>query len=570
MSHYRHFVPRLFVLLLALPACHVHAERSQTSSVPNGAPPSLYVDASRPDDSGDGLTWSAAKRTIQAAVDIASVGATVWVTNGVYTPSPEIYITNAIIIKSVNGFAVTIVRGGGAWQPVRDHPCFRIADCAAILEGFTIRDGRGFWMGAPLYEYQGGGIFCATGDAPRVVACVITENFAERGGGMTGGTAVDCVFSNNAASMGCGGGMDGGVAERCVFIGNRCSVGAGAGKFGGTAMDCVFLRNEGRNGSCGGGQAVGTAIRCWFEDNVADCGGGMGYGIADNCVFIGNASGGLFHGAAVSCTFSGNTAYRSGFPSQDGLIQATASNCVVWPDTVADTVLYSCWTNDPSFVDAANGNFHLRYGSPCIDASLIAGQEGDVDLDGEVRPYGGVMDIGADEFVDTDGDHIPDYWESAFFADTTNAVPIADTDGDDLDEFGEYFNGTDPHDRDSDHDTMPDGWEVAQLLLPSRHDASLDPDSDGMDNAGEYAADTDPHANTSVLSMSQIRIRDGWLRVQWRGGEQAWQFLEGKSALTNTMWHSIIGLPPPRPVTNEVLIPDSTPYRHFRIHAVRD
>ncbi len=36
-----------------------------------------YVDASRPDDSGDGLSWATAKKTIQAAVDLAAGGETV-------------------------------------------------------------------------------------------------------------------------------------------------------------------------------------------------------------------------------------------------------------------------------------------------------------------------------------------------------------------------------------------------------------------------------------------------------------------------------------------------------------
>ena len=30
-----------------------------------------YVDAARPDDSGDGSSWATAKKTIQAAIDIA-------------------------------------------------------------------------------------------------------------------------------------------------------------------------------------------------------------------------------------------------------------------------------------------------------------------------------------------------------------------------------------------------------------------------------------------------------------------------------------------------------------------
>jgi len=71
----------------------------------------FYADASRPDDSGDGLSWATAKQTIQAAVDLAADGDTVLVTNGVYdigvrlTPNGlfrnRLVITNAITVKSV-------------------------------------------------------------------------------------------------------------------------------------------------------------------------------------------------------------------------------------------------------------------------------------------------------------------------------------------------------------------------------------------------------------------------------------------------------------------------------------
>jgi hypothetical protein len=56
---------------------------------------------------------------------------------------------------------------------------------------------------------------------------------------------------------------------------------------------------------------------------------------------------------------------------------------------------------DPTFVDAVNGDYHLRLISPCINAGSNADVgPGWFDMDGEVRalPDGEVVDIGADEY----------------------------------------------------------------------------------------------------------------------------------------------------------------------------
>jgi hypothetical protein len=53
-----------------------------------------------------------------------------------------------------------------------------------------------------------------------------------------------------------------------------------------------------------------------------------------------------------------------------------------------------------------------------------------VDFHGQPRPFGGLADMGAEEFVDTDGDGLPDWWEIKHFGGPTNAVASADDDGD--------------------------------------------------------------------------------------------------------------------------------------------
>ncbi|MFA5688804.1 MAG: hypothetical protein WC959_06635, partial [Kiritimatiellales bacterium] len=66
-----------------------------------------YVDASRADDSGDGQSWAAAKKTIQAAINAAGAGDEIIVTNGTYAPIST--DNKAITIRSVNGTKYTII-----------------------------------------------------------------------------------------------------------------------------------------------------------------------------------------------------------------------------------------------------------------------------------------------------------------------------------------------------------------------------------------------------------------------------------------------------------------------------
>ena len=74
---------------------------------PNGAG-AWYVDISRPDNGGDGLTWGTAKRGLNYAVQAANAsanGGTIWLANGVYPYIDgflSLAVTKNIAIRAVN------------------------------------------------------------------------------------------------------------------------------------------------------------------------------------------------------------------------------------------------------------------------------------------------------------------------------------------------------------------------------------------------------------------------------------------------------------------------------------
>lgn len=248
---------------------------------------------------------------------------------------------------------------------------------------------------------------------------------------------------------------------------------------------------------------------------------------------------------------------------------------------------------DPLFANPEAGDFHLLYGSPCIDAGMTNYTGGTVDMDGEPRPFGAAMDIGADEFVDEDGDHMADYWEIREFGGTVATDGTDDADGDLLNDFGEYMNQTDPHDDDTDGDLAQDGWEVDNGYDPLdndmdgdgmwdgweynhglnafSNDAALDPDLDGVSNGAEFVADTDPRNADSRLELLHVDVDSIRTRIDWKGGRDAWQVLEECTNLSAAEgWTAILAFPPPRPLTNAIVLwGETNTLDFFRIRAAR-
>ena len=142
---------------------------------------------------------------------------------------------------------------------------------------------------------------------------------------------------------------------------------------------------------------------------------------------------------------------------------------------------------------------------------------------------------------DTDGDGMPDGWETYYGLkplDSSDANDDYDEDGYDINRdgfissierftnFEEFLNHTTPINNDTDFDGMGDGWEIYYGLNPlDGYDATVDNDLDGFDenyngtleveeehnNILEFQADTHPYiADTDADGML-----DGW---EWKYG----------------------------------------------------
>ncbi len=404
-------------------------------------PSTYYVDASRPDDSGSATNWTTAKKTIQAAVDLATAGDIVLVTNGVYNTGgavapvyidewgavtnslmSRVCITNAITIRGVNGADVTIIRGASHEYPGSNG--VSAVRCAyllpgAVLEGFTLTDGHTFAGTVDWFDNFGGGAFLFTNAV--LNNCVLSENSARYLGGgafcLEGGTLNNCVLNKNSS---------------------ECDAG---GAFGGTLNNCILSENSA--GYIGGGALLvenGTLNNCTVTENLSgDEGGGVlctEGGTLNNCIVWGNSSP------------DGSDIKQWG---TETIIRYTCAS-----DGVTNGV-NGCITDNPLFLNP-NGNYRLQQNSPCIDAGLND-YAPEMDIIGVVRPFDG----------DTNGVAVADMgcyeWDSHTFS------GVYYVDASRLDDSGNGF-----------------GWSTAKQTIQAAVDLTSDGDmvlvTNGVYNTG--------------------------------------------------------------------------------------
>ncbi|MFO0835575.1 MAG: GC-type dockerin domain-anchored protein [Phycisphaerales bacterium] len=335
----------------------------------------IFVDASKPPNSGNGASWATAfggRTGLQAALAIAQSGDEIWVADGVYAPglsgSPR---TSTFALKDgvrvLGGFAggetsadqrdpslhVAVLTGdlagnGNEWPNYADN-AYRVVTCVNLgatteLDGFTIRDGHNDDQTFPFQGYGAGMI--VSGGAMTIRRCEFTGSYADWVGGGLGivdasPLVEDCVFSGNQGHSGCNAAQarSNAIIRNCAFVGDShvaggtAGVGILSGKFGSgpddhshlTVEDCFFSIAE-NEFACPTGMSIfvstGTADirRTDFVNNIS-CGGGSGVSgdgtvTIDRCRFMGNE--GMFDGGAAIHTFNGDyTATNSLFHAND-------------------------------------------------------------------------------------------------------------------------------------------------------------------------------------------------------------------------------------------------------------
>ena len=243
--------------------------------------------------------------------------------------------------------------------------------------------------------------------APGTYAPIATENkaIAIRS---TGGADVTIIDGNDQA--------------RCVTVVPAAWIGVDDRWFSTANTNTCLYGFTLRNGNAGtsfaerrfgGGSVGGSFYGCVFRDNKAGGGGGAKLCALYSCLLVGNWA---YNGAATessvcyNCTIVANTAGHTAAAGWDSAF----INCIIWGNQgwnyyyagddesgIASAMNYckiNVYEDNPRFVDAANDDYRLSAGSPCINAGDNSYATDDLDLAGNARIANDTVDIGCYEY----------------------------------------------------------------------------------------------------------------------------------------------------------------------------
>lgn len=374
---------------------------------------------------------------IQDAIGLAAHGDTILVKPGTYMENID-FSGKGITVKSEQGPALTCIDGNGSGSVVS----FTNSEGAdSVLDGFTITNGTGTVYST--HQECGGGVYLGENAAPVIRNNIITDNEAKLGAGIFGVSSspqiTNNTFSDNYADN--EGGATFFLSSPDILIENNIAEDNTANNWGGgfvlgqhssgiVANNRVMNNEVLNNGS--GGILVGVHSSATIVNNVV-CG--------NVCADAPNGKGGgidlYYHSEAliVNNTVYGNSARKGGGIACRDWSSAVVKNTILWnneapfgPQMFISTIygpstitvshcdvqggesLVHISTNsalnwgdgmideDPQFVNPLNHDLHLTWLSACINRGTDTDAPVE-DMDGDIRPIMGSVDMGADEFL---------------------------------------------------------------------------------------------------------------------------------------------------------------------------
>ena len=376
-----------------------------------------YVNINNPTP-GAGNSWATAYQDLNQALAVSVYGDQVWVAQGTYLPTATNDRTISFLIQhAVNVYGgFTGVESTLAARNWTANPTILSGDIgvagdftdnsynvvtitnnglSATLDGFTVEYGNGnqnYPATTAIQPYnQAGGVLVVSGPAVYTGAliehCILSSNFGVYGGGVCtyayGGSSiievsiVHDLFQNNTSVLGGGvmwASMNGGngltSVESCIFVGNSSPTGGGSS----VAVDV--------DGS--GTHASMQVYNSTFYNNSEPL---------LNSLTLNTGTANFY---TTDCIMWKSGAAYTG-PLNIGAsthLQNSDLDLAVSPGT-GNTI------DDPQFVDAPGGDFHLQPCSPDIDLGGMPVMISNVDYGGNARIQNNSIDWGAYESAKT-------------------------------------------------------------------------------------------------------------------------------------------------------------------------
>ena len=371
----------------------------------------IYVDASRPNNSGNGLSARKAKKTIQAAINIAKAGDTILVKPGAYAPIQT--KNKRIKIKAAKGASKTsIVRAGS-----------KASALASLGKTWNYTYvGTGMSSGEIAGKtYKANSAPFAKGRSSSLSGFAIDAGGTVRGYllGVSGGTLKSCVVQGfgNAEALEWGAPVYNAKLTACTLRNNRF-IGSGMGVASDSLLDrCKIVGNFGGDGSDAEFASTPVVSRsklanCLVADNTAYGWNAFDDCTAVNCTIVDNRHN--FKNSVSTCHFAEWTTFANCI-LLDNKSRSTSAD---WDDDGNMIVVHSGWkthngdvkkaknvykntdtTNkDPKFTSA----YKPKKGSYCIDSGKLTTKQkslvGSKDLAGRKRIRGKAIDRGCFEY----------------------------------------------------------------------------------------------------------------------------------------------------------------------------